>query len=118
MDLQAHVTLHHIDKLTGYHVNNNCKVCKEKFTCYADLRDHVQSHGDAYRDPYGNPEAYKDYARKRKKINGKMVPLSMAEQLEKEKENAKRMKLLQEQQQQVKIKMSPMLGRRLFVNLT
>ena len=74
-----------MDKLTGYGVNNDCKVCKEKFTCYADLRDHVQTHGDAYRDPYGNPEAYKEYARKRKKIQGSMVSLTVAEAMEREK---------------------------------
>ena len=100
IDLQAHVTLRHMDKLTGYSVNNDCKVCKEKFTCYADLRDHVQGHGDAYRDPYGNPEAYKEYARKRRKVNGKMVPIPLAEQLQMERDKAKRLKMEQEQQQQ------------------
>jgi hypothetical protein len=46
-----------------------------RFPGYAELRDHVQTHGDAFRDPYGNKEAYRDYARRRKKINGKMVPI-------------------------------------------
>ena len=87
-----------MDKLTGYHLSNDCKVCKEKFPCYADLRDHVQTHGDAFRDPYGNPEAYKEYARKRKKINGKMVPISVAEQMELERDAAKKSREQAEQQ--------------------
>ena len=30
------------------------QVCHRQFSGYAELRDHVQSHGDGYRDPYGN----------------------------------------------------------------
>ncbi len=30
IDLQRHVTLRHIDKLTGYNVSNECKVCKKR----------------------------------------------------------------------------------------
>ena len=93
LDLQSHVTSKHMDQLTGYNVTNACKVnpqssnvkerlwtffaskvCKKSFTGYAELRDHVQIHGDAYRDPYGNPEAYKEYAKKRKWANGQWVP--------------------------------------------
>ncbi|TRY75606.1 hypothetical protein TCAL_12570, partial [Tigriopus californicus] len=73
IDLQAHVTAKHIDKLTGYNVVNECKVCKNQFTGYAELRDHVQGHGDNYRDPYGNPDVYKENSKKRKRINGKLV---------------------------------------------
>jgi hypothetical protein len=48
-----------MDQLTGYNVTNVCKVCKKQFPGYAELRDHVQSHGEAFREPYGNPEAYR-----------------------------------------------------------
>eukprot|EP00095_Tigriopus_kingsejongensis_P002958 snap_masked-scaffold243_size241480-processed-gene-1.11 protein:Tk02958 transcript:snap_masked-scaffold243_size241480-processed-gene-1.11-mRNA-1 annotation:"unnamed protein product" len=75
IDLQAHVTVKHMDQLTSYNVVNECKVCKEKLTGYAQLRDHVQGHGDNYRDPYGNPEAYREYGRKRRRVNGKLVPI-------------------------------------------
>jgi hypothetical protein len=67
LDLQAHVTSKHIDMLTGYNIDNSCKVCKEKFSGYAELRDHVQVHGDAFREPYGNPEIYKENAKKKKR---------------------------------------------------
>ncbi|CAB4055037.1 KRAB [Lepeophtheirus salmonis] len=69
VDLQSHVTAVHLDWLTGYNISNKCKVCQKTFSGYAELRDHVQNHGDAYRDPYGNPEAYK--ANRRLKIANK-----------------------------------------------
>lgn len=75
IDLQAHVTAKHIDQLTGYNVVNECKVCKNKFTGYAELRDHVQGHGDNYRDPYGNPEIYKENSKKKKRANGKLITM-------------------------------------------
>ena len=59
LDLQSHVTSKHMDMLTGYNIKNVCKVCKEKFVGYAELRDHVQTHGENFREPYGNPEAYR-----------------------------------------------------------
>ena len=49
LDLQSHVTGQHLDKLTGYDVANSCKVCKAHFNGYAELRDHVQQHGDMFR---------------------------------------------------------------------
>ena len=49
----------HMDMLTGYNIKNECKVCKEKFVGYAELRDHVQTHGENFREPYGHPEAYR-----------------------------------------------------------
>ena len=49
LDLQSHVTGQHLDKLTGYDVANTCKVCKAHFNGYAELRDHVQQHGDMFR---------------------------------------------------------------------
>ena len=48
-----------MDMLTGYNIENVCKVCKEKFRGYAELRDHVQTHGENFREPYGHPEAYR-----------------------------------------------------------
>jgi len=59
LDLQTHVTQKHIDMLTGYNVSNTCKVCQERFPGYAELRDHVQTHGDAYREPYGQRSSRK-----------------------------------------------------------
>ena len=40
-----------MDQLTGYNICNRCKVCRKQFSGYAELRDHVQLHGDGYRDP-------------------------------------------------------------------
>lgn len=51
IDLQSHVTNQHMDKLTGYNISNKCKVCLKNFAGYAELRDHVQLHGDGYKDP-------------------------------------------------------------------
>ena len=48
-----------MDMLTGYNIENVCKVCKERFRGYAELRDHVQTHGENFREPYGHPEAYR-----------------------------------------------------------
>lgn len=50
IDLQSHVTAHHMDQLTGYNICNRCKVCQKQFSGYAELRDHVQLHGDGYKD--------------------------------------------------------------------
>ncbi len=78
-----------MDQLTGYNVSNACKVCKAKFSGYAELRDHVQVslaislgltiragkkclffflqiHGESYRDPYGNPETYRENAKRKR----------------------------------------------------
>ena len=63
VDLQSHVTSDHMDKLTGYDVSNVCKVCKTQFQGYAELRDHVQQHGDMFREPSANVERYKETAR-------------------------------------------------------
>ena len=67
IDLQAHVTKAHMDKLTGYGVSNECKLCKKSFTGYAELRDHVQIHGDMFREPAPNKELYKENARRRRR---------------------------------------------------
>ena len=48
-----------MDMLTGYNIKNMCKVCKEKFAGYAELRDHVQTHGENFREPYGHPDVYR-----------------------------------------------------------
>ena len=40
-----------MDQLMGYNICNKCKVCRKQFSGYAELRDHVQLHGDGYRDP-------------------------------------------------------------------
>ena len=50
IDLQNHVTTNHMDQLTGYNICNRCKVCQKQFAGYAELRDHVQLHGDGYRE--------------------------------------------------------------------
>ena len=50
IDLQTHVTNQHMDQLTGYNTCNRCKVCQKQFAGYAELRDHVQVHGDGYKD--------------------------------------------------------------------
>jgi len=50
IDLQSHVTNQHMDQLTGYNTCNRCKVCQKQFAGYAELRDHVQVHGDGYKD--------------------------------------------------------------------
>ena len=34
------------------------QVCKQKFNGFAELRDHVQTHGDSFRDPYGDKDKY------------------------------------------------------------
>ena len=67
IDLQAHVTNAHMEKLTGYGVSNECKLCKKSFTGYAELRDHVQIHGDMFREPAPNKELYKENARRRRR---------------------------------------------------
>ena len=67
-------------------MTNECKVCEKKFSGYAELRDHVQSHGEAFRGRYGNPEVYKEYCRKRKKINGKIVPWHKIEEAKRQEE--------------------------------
>ena len=66
IDLQAHVMNAHMDKLTGYGVSNECKLCKKSFTGYAELRDHVQIHGDMFREPAPNKELYKENARRKR----------------------------------------------------
>ena len=66
IDLQAHVMNAHMDKLTGYGVSNECKLCKKTFTGYAELRDHVQIHGDMFREPAPNKELYKENARRKR----------------------------------------------------
>ena len=67
IDLEAHVTKAHMDKLTGYGVSNECKLCKKSFTGYAELRDHVQIHGDMFREPAPNKELYNANARRRRR---------------------------------------------------
>ena len=66
IDLQAHVMNAHMDQLTGYGVSNECKLCKKTFTGYAELRDHVQIHGDMFREPAPNKELYKENARRKR----------------------------------------------------
>ena len=67
IDLQAHVTNAHMDKLTGYGICNECKLCKKSFVGYAELRDHVQTHGDMFREPAPNRELYKENARRKRR---------------------------------------------------
>ena len=54
IDLQSHVTGNHMEQLTGYNICNRCKVCQKQFSGYAELRDHVQLHGDGYKDSISN----------------------------------------------------------------
>ncbi len=68
------MTEKHIEQLMAYNVSNECKVCQERFPGYAELRDHVQVHGENFRAPYGHPEGpvrRRRGARTKKGGNGK-----------------------------------------------
>ena len=66
IDLQSHVTTNHMDQLTGYNSIRECKVCLKHFSGYAELRDHVQLHGDGYRDILGNNQVQAQQKKLRK----------------------------------------------------
>ena len=70
IDLQTHVTNSHMEQLTGYNICNRCKVCQKQFSGYAELRDHVQLHGDGYKDPLTNFQSQKG---KRKKKQNQVI---------------------------------------------
>ena len=52
--------------MTGYNSIRECKVCLKHFSGYAELRDHVQLHGDGYRDILGNNQVQAQQKKLRK----------------------------------------------------
>ena len=100
VDLQVHVTANHMDKLTGYEVENICRACKKTFRGYAELRDHVQQHGDMFREPRANVEQYKETAKKKRQAlrddKRQKKRLLMEESLKKHREEASRKEAAEE----------------------
>ena len=60
-----------MDQLTGYNSIRECKVCLKQFSGYAELRDHVQLHGDGYRDVLGNNQVQAQKKLQLRKQNNK-----------------------------------------------